>query len=65
MPTLKSPIRRRNPVAKSLRRIRGGPHRTGPTRADLKHELRRQIEREHGHESAARRSRHGSQASDT
>lgn len=41
MSTLPSPPRRRNPVAKSLRRLGGGPHRTGPSRADLKRELQR------------------------
>ncbi len=46
MPNIHRPPRRRNPVAKSLRRIPGGPHRTGPTRADLKSELRRQVEQE-------------------
>lgn len=38
------PPQRRDPVAKALRRLRGGPHRTGPSRADLKQELRRLIE---------------------
>lgn len=36
-------IRRRNPVAKALFRMHGGPHRTDPSRADLKRELRRQL----------------------
>jgi len=39
-----NPPRRRNPVAKSLRRLGGGPHRTGPSRADLKRALRRRID---------------------
>ncbi|MEA3643049.1 MAG: hypothetical protein VBE63_24360 [Lamprobacter sp.] len=37
------PLRRRNPVAKALPRLRGGPHRSKPTRADLKRDLRRHL----------------------
>lgn len=37
------PPQRRNPVAKALPRLRGGPHRSRPNRADLKRELRRNL----------------------
>lgn len=37
------PPQRRNPVAKALPRLRGGPHRSKPNRATLKRELRRNL----------------------
>lgn len=36
-------LRPRNFVAKALPRLRGGPHRSRPTRADLKRELHRNL----------------------
>ena len=43
MPSPMLPPKRRNPVAKAMRRLHGGAHRTGPNRADLKRELRRHL----------------------
>ena len=44
IPPLPLPPRRRDPVAKVVRRLSGcGVHRSRPTRADLKRELRRQL----------------------
>ncbi len=54
MPKLPQPPKRRDPVAKALPRLTGsGPHRTGPTRADLKRELRRRIDQANGSERPA------------
>jgi len=38
------PPKRRNPVAKHMRGLHGGAHRSGPSRADLKHALRRSLD---------------------
>lgn len=43
MPASMLPLKRRNLVAKSMRGLRGGVHQSRPTRADLKHELRRNL----------------------
>ena len=43
MPPPMPPLKRRNPVAKFMRGLHGGPHRSGPSRADLKRELKRRL----------------------